>query len=188
MVVRLECTASLLRSSREYWSRWRSQTPWVVEKTDCVFPFPSILTTWTAITLTGWLKIKWQVWADVSLHPCPHLRILVHGHIGYWEKKKNNPFQNPKKPCSPTGQSLPPPSPHSQPWCPCSYTWFLLKLILLFMLEPSGVVPAWSGLDGQHPCQWYALLSQFPVKSTPQSQSASAQQNQCFQGWSQTNK
>lgn len=99
MVVRLEYAGSLLRSSREYWSRWRSQTPWVVEKTDCVFPFHSIHVTWTAITLTGWLNLKWQVWADVSLHPCPTSGFWCMGSC--WEavgkKTKSEPIPKPKE-------------------------------------------------------------------------------------------
>lgn len=96
MVVRLECGGSLLRSSRECWSRWRSQTPWIVGKTDCVFPFHSTRATRTAITLTGWLYLKWQVWADVSLHPCPisGFWCMVTQAIG---KKNEQPIPKPKE-------------------------------------------------------------------------------------------
>lgn len=144
------------------------------------FPFHSALVTRTAIILTGWLNLKWQVWADVSLHPCPTLEFWCTGHA---------PLPTQRNPALLEVRAfLPYPPAHSQLWCPCPYTWFLFKSILLPILEPSGVVPAWGSLDRQGPHQWYALPSQFPVESTPQSKSASAQQKQCFPGWSQWNK
>lgn len=48
--------------------------------------------------------------------------------------------------------------------------------------------PCMRQLRQHSPGQWHTLLSQFPVESTSQSKSASAQQNQCFPGWSQSNK
>lgn len=153
MVVRLECGGSLLRSSRECWSRWRSQTPWIVGKTDCVFPFHSTRATRTAITLTGWLYLKWQVWADVSLHPCPisGFWCMVTQAIG--KKKWTTHSKTQRNSALLQGRafllpSLPTPSPDA----PAPTHGFCSNSFFCLFLSPLVLSLVWSGLDGQGPC------------------------------------